>query len=35
MTIPSEKKLLDETKKQQLALTQGKQANVPKVSTEK
>ena len=35
MAIPSERNLLDEAKKQQLALTQGKQANVPKVSTAK
>jgi hypothetical protein len=33
MTVPSERKLLDEAKKQQLALTQGQQANVPKFPT--
>ena len=35
MTIPSEKQLLEEAKKQQLGLTKGQQANVPKVATAK
>ena len=35
MAIPSEKQLMDEAKKQQLALTKGEQANVPKVTTAK